>query len=89
MQIDDHPPGSRSGDARLYVPEPEAWEAHIKRGWEKEYCFFQNPGEDFFHLLMNGEVHLQRGTEKVCLGCALRHGILTTERLNWQKGTRL
>lgn len=79
----ERPPPSEN-DVRLYVSDPEGWQAHVKQGWEKQYCYYKHPGEDYFHLLMNGEVYLQHGDEKVCLTCALRHGILTTDRLHWQ-----
>ena len=72
-------------DQRLYVPEHEAWEARLKRSWENEYCYAANPGEDYFHLLLNGEIYLQHGDEKYCLNCALRRGILTGDRLYWQR----
>lgn len=72
-------------DARLYLPRQEGWQAHIKRSWQKEYCYLKNPGEDYFHLLISGEIYLQRGEEKYCLNCALRHGILTRDRLYWQR----
>lgn len=75
-------------DLRLYAPHPDEWRALLKQGWERDYCFAQNPGEDFFHLLMNGEIYLQRGDEKYCLNCALRRGYLTTDRMNWQRGPR-
>ena len=70
-------------DHRLYVP-PDGWEAHVKRGWEKEYCYAQNPGEDFFHPILSGEIFLQRDNEKFCLNCALRNGLITADRLYWQ-----
>ena len=70
-------------DRRLYVPL-EGWQAHVKRGWEKEYCYAQNPGEDFFHLILSGEIYLQRDSEKYCLNCALRNGLVTGDRLYWQ-----
>lgn len=73
-------------EARLYVPDHEGWEAAIKRDWTKEYCFSQNPGENYYHLLMSGEIYLQRAGEKYCLSCALRHGVITTDRTYWQKG---
>lgn len=73
-------------DPRLYVVSPEGWEAKVKQGWEREYCYLQNPGEDYFHLITGGEIYLQRGSEKYCLACALRHGVLTTDRLKWQRG---
>ncbi len=71
-------------DRRLYLPSPEGWEAKLKLGWEKDYCHRQNPGEDYFHLLLNGELYLQDGDEKYCLNCAVRLGIVTTDRLYWQ-----
>ena len=73
-------------DGRLYVPMPDVWDAHVKKNWEQDYCFFQNPGENYFHLLVGGEIYLQRGDEKCCLNCALRHGFTTTDRLHWQHG---
>jgi hypothetical protein len=71
-------------DGRLYVPDPEGWRARVKQGWDKLYCFYKQPGHEYFHLLMSGEIYLERGEEVVCLMCALRRGIITTDRLNWQ-----
>jgi hypothetical protein len=73
-------------DIRLYVAQPEGWSAHVKQSWDKEYCFHKKPGEEYFHLLMHGEVYLQHDDEKLCLQCALRSGTVTYDRLNWQKG---
>ena len=73
-------------NARLYVAQRVGWEAHIKRTAEKEYCYLQSSGDEHFHLLMGGEIYLQRGDEKFCLDCALRHGYITTDRLHWQRG---
>lgn len=73
-------------EGRIYVPEHEGWAAVIKQDWNKEYCFSQNPGENHYHLLLSGEIYLQRGTEKYCLNCALRHGFVTRDRTFWQKG---
>jgi len=75
----------KHADTRLYLPDSEGWEAGIKRDWESEYCFSANPGEDFFHSLLNGEIYLQRGNEKYCLNCAIRLEIVTTDRGFWQK----
>jgi hypothetical protein len=79
------PEGSKSktGDDRLYVPDSAGWKAAIKSDWNKEYCFAQKPGEDFYHLLVTGEIYLQRGSEKYCLDCALRHGFATHARSFW------
>jgi hypothetical protein len=71
-------------DVRLYVVDPAEWKACIKQDSEKMYCYQKNPGEDYFHLIINGEVYLVRGDEKLCLRCALREGIATTDRLFWQ-----
>ncbi|HEY4258738.1 MAG TPA: hypothetical protein VGM98_01205 [Schlesneria sp.] len=71
-------------DARLYVPEQEEWHVHIKRDSEKIYCYAKLPGEDWFHMLLNGEIYVSRQHEKYCLRCALRHGYLTEDRLFWQ-----
>lgn len=76
--------GTRS-DVRLYLPDHEGWEADIKRDWENEYCFSANPGEDYFHQLLNGEIYLRRGNEKYCLNCAVRMGMATFNRGFWQK----
>lgn len=75
-------------DSRLYVPKQNGWEAVIKQSWEREHCYAKNPGEDWFHLLANGEIYVQRGAEKYCLTCALQMKILTRNRLFWQKGSR-
>ncbi|MFQ5730997.1 MAG: Clp protease N-terminal domain-containing protein [Planctomycetaceae bacterium] len=71
-------------DSRLYVASQEGWRAKIKRGWDKAYCYSKAPGEDGFHLLLAGEIYVQRDDEKFCLNCARRHGILTADRLHWQ-----
>ena len=74
-------------DRRLYFPDSEGWELGVKSG-QREYCSYRNPGEEWFHLLLDGELFLQFGEEKVCLNCAFRNGLLTDDRLFWQKGHR-
>ena len=69
---------------RLYVKFPEGWSARVKHGWDKEYCYAQNPDEEYFHLLLDGEIYLERDNEKYCLNCALRREIITRDRLHWQ-----
>jgi len=75
---------SNQQDNRLYVPHAVDWKARLKQGWDKEYCYSKNPGEDYFHLLLNGEIYVQRGNEKYCLQCALRLGYVTHDRHYWQ-----
>lgn len=71
-------------DTRLYVPDNEDWDIHIKRDSERTYCYAKLPGEDWFHLLLTGEIYVSRQHEKYCLRCALRMGFLTEDRLFWQ-----
>lgn len=71
-------------DTRLYVPDNEDWDVHIKRDSERAYCYAKLPGEDWFHLLLTGEIYISRQHEKYCLRCALRMGFLTDDRLFWQ-----
>ncbi|OYW22872.1 MAG: hypothetical protein B7Z55_04135 [Planctomycetales bacterium 12-60-4] len=71
-------------DVRLYVPDPASWTAHVKYDSEKIYCYQRNPGENYFHLILSGEIYLVCGNEKLCLRCALRRGVVTLDRLHWQ-----
>ncbi len=71
-------------DTRLYVPDNEDWDVHIKRDSERTYCYAKLPGEEWFHLLLTGEIYVSRQHEKYCLRCALRMGFLTEDRLFWQ-----
>lgn len=71
-------------DTRLYVPDNEDWNVHIKRDSERTYCYAKFPGEDWFHLLLTGEIYVSRQHERYCLRCALRMGFLTDDRLFWQ-----
>jgi len=71
-------------DDRLYVPDNEDWDVHIKRDSERIFCYAKAPGEDWFHLLLTGEIYVSRQHEKYCLRCALRMGFLTDDRLFWQ-----
>jgi hypothetical protein len=81
-------PDRAGEDIRLYLPFPEGWQARVKHGWEKEYCFQKNPGEDYFHLILNGEIYLENGDERYCLNCAFRRGVINHDRLNWQRGAK-
>jgi hypothetical protein len=72
-------------DCRLYVRSPAGWKAHILTSGERMYCFAKLPGQDYYHLILDGEIYLQNGNESYCLQCALREGILTLDRLHWQR----
>jgi ATP-dependent Clp protease ATP-binding subunit ClpA len=78
----------RRDDARVYIPRSDVWQAHVKRGGDKLYCYLKLPGDEAFHMILNGEIFLQRGDEKYCLDCALRHGFATRDRLHWQRVKR-
>ena len=71
-------------DNRLYVPDHEDWDVHIKRDSDRYFCYSKHPGEEWFHLILNGEIYVARQHEKYCLRCALRMGFLTEDRLFWQ-----
>ncbi len=71
-------------DVRLYAADAREWDAQIKHDSSKIYCYQKNPGEDFFHLIVNGEIYVTHGDAKYCLRCALRDGVITTDRLFWQ-----
>lgn len=79
--------GSTGGDQRLYVPQSNLCRVTMKADWAKEYCFLQNPGDDHFHLLVHGEVFVQKGDDRYCLNCALRLGLVSRDRQFWQKST--
>lgn len=72
-------------DHRLYLVSPEDCEVVAKRTWEKEYCYSKAEGEDHFHLLQQGELYLRCNNEKLCLNCALKRELLTTNRQHWQR----
>ena len=84
--VDPNPPSSPDPipDTRLYVPDHEDWDVHIKRDSDRYFCYSKHPGQDWFHLLLNGEIYVSRQHEKYCLRCALRMGFLTEDRLFWQ-----
>ena len=71
-------------DVRVYLRDPAMWSAVVKPTTEKMYCYQRNPGEEYFHLILMGEIYLENGDEKLCLRCALRRNALTQDRLAWQ-----
>lgn len=75
---------TKSEDRRLYILDAKRWAAAVKQEKDRQYCFVQNPGEGYFHLILDGEIFLRSGDEQVCLNCALRRGLVTTDRLFWQ-----
>ena len=56
----------------MYLPDAEGWQASIMRGTDRQYCYTKAPGQDYFHLIIPGEIYVQKGDEKLCLMCAIR-----------------
>ncbi len=61
---------------RLFLFEP-GWRISRKSGSEREFCYQINPGQDYYHRLLDGEIYLHKADEKICLPCAARRGLLT------------
>ena len=79
--IDDFDPrdtaaGESGSLPRVFLREP-GWQVGFKVGSERTFCYMTAPGEDFYHRLMDGEIILFRGDEKLCLPCAERRGLLS------------
>jgi hypothetical protein len=70
------PPGSNP--RRLFLYE-SGWRIALKAGTDREFCFMTAPGQDYYHRLLDGEIYLARGDEKLCLACAERRGLLSVE----------
>jgi hypothetical protein len=63
---------------RLFVREP-GWRIAMKHGSEREFCYAVTPGTDHYHRLNDGELYLFRGDEKLCLPCAGRLALVTSQ----------
>lgn len=61
--------------SRLFLREP-GWRVALKIGSERLFCYMTHPGEKYYHRIMDGEIHLIRDDEKICLPCAERRGLL-------------
>lgn len=85
-QHSDQQSTGKEADARLYVPinDTKNVSVSVKMSSSKEYCFSKFPDQDHYHLLMHGELYVTNGHDMYCLECAIKQGLLTTDRLNWQ-----
>jgi hypothetical protein len=63
---------------RLFLHEP-GWAVGLKVGSERVFCYMMAPGQDYYHRLLDGEVYLFHGDERLCLACAERRGLLSSE----------
>ena len=60
---------------RMFVFE-RGWSIAVKTGSHRELCHMVAPGQDFYHRLGDGEVFVVQDTEKLCLPCAFRRGLI-------------
>jgi hypothetical protein len=72
-------------DRRLYVPEHQRWTVRILDGTDRLYCHQHAPGQDYYHLIVPGEIYLEGDDEALCLNCALRRNVITTDRVYWRR----
>jgi len=84
-ETDSHDSEEIAAIGRLFVFEG-GWRAGVKSGSHREFCHVIAPGQDFYHRLVDGEIFLVRDSEKVCLPCASRRGLVTTERKTLREG---
>ena len=63
---------------RLFLREP-GWRVALKVGSERMFCYMMAPGQDYYHRLLDGEVYVYNGDERICLACAVRRGLLSFE----------
>jgi hypothetical protein len=63
---------------RLFVHEP-GWNIGLKAGNERVFCYMMAPGHDYYHRLVDGELYLYHGDERLCLACAERRGLVARE----------
>ena len=63
---------------RLFVFEP-GWRVSIKHGSHREFCYVMAPGQDYYHRLLDGELFVHHGDERLCLSCATRRGLISFE----------
>jgi hypothetical protein len=63
---------------RLFLHEP-GWSVALKVGSERTFCYQMAPGQDYYHRLLDGEIYVHHGDERLCLACAQRRGLLTSE----------
>jgi hypothetical protein len=69
-------PALRESSPRLFVFEP-GWRVGVKRGSHREFCYMMAPGQDYYHRLLDGELFVYHGDERLCLSCAARRGLIS------------
>jgi hypothetical protein len=66
-------------DRRLYLAEP-GWLAAIKSDSDPMNCHHAEGPEGYYHRIATGEIYFHRDTERLCLNCAVKKGVLTPQR---------
>jgi hypothetical protein len=81
QQLDPNPApdGNAAAEPRRMFVFERGWNIGIKTGSHRELCHMMAPGQDFYHRLGDGEVYVQQNTEKLCLSCAFRRGLIAFE----------
>src|SRR4051812_38798688 len=70
------PPPSKP--QRVFLFEP-GWNIARKVGYDRVFCYMMAPGQDYYHRLLDGEIYVYHGDERLCLACAERRGLLSYE----------
>jgi hypothetical protein len=78
MTLETNRPGGEPAVPRVFLHEL-GWRIGQKVGSMKEFCSMQAPGQDFYHRLVDGELFVYSGEERLCLPCAERRGLLSLE----------
>lgn len=68
----------RVPSGRLFIFDA-GWQTSVKATSLREFCTTMTPGQDFYHSLLANEIYVHHGTEKLCLNCAIRRGIVVFE----------
>jgi hypothetical protein len=74
----DPGPAQSSPPQRLFLHEP-GWTVALKLGSERVFCYQMAPGQDYYHRLLDGEIYIHHGDERLCLACAERRGLMSYE----------
>jgi hypothetical protein len=72
------PSPERGASGRLFIFDT-GWQTAVKATSLREFCTTMTPGQDFYHSLLANEIYVHQGTEKLCLACAMRRGIVVFE----------
>jgi hypothetical protein len=63
---------------RIFLHEP-GWTIGLKVGSDKAFCYMMNPGQDYYHRILDGEIYLYNDDERLCFACAQRRGLISDQ----------